>query len=208
MPGFLDWARRPECTARDRTIRFMRRTADIVLTLTLALWLSLAVAGGIAAMAIFPAARELPLSMSGYEAFLAAEPPLGRQLVAGFLAERVFELTTPPRLFVGAIASLALLVQLAVSVRPPLLKLRVTAAAAAAIALAASAFLALPEFRARDAAYRSAASDAASIPQAVAMKPDVDAAHAFASRVASAEVLALLALIGLTAAAQGGSRRG
>jgi len=187
----------------------MRRTADIVLWISLALWLSLALAGGVAAMAVFPAARELPLSMGGFEPFVATEPVLGRQLVAGHLVERVFLLATAPRFVLALLAALALLLQHGRSSRPPLFRLRLATLAIAALALAAGTFVFLPRFRAADGAYRAAAIKAESIPEALAQKPAVDGAHEAASRVATIEVVALLALIGLSAAAgSGASRRG
>jgi len=185
----------------------MRRTADIMLWIALTLWLSLALAGGFAAMAVFPAARELPISMEGYEPFLAAEPALGRQLVAGYLVERVFDAANGPRLALAAVTALALLLQLGAAVRPSFAKLRLAALAVAGLSLAVSVLHALPAFRAKDAEYRSLAAQRDTIARAIEAKPALDAAHAFASRVASAEVLALVALVALSAAAQGAPRR-
>lgn len=187
----------------------MRRTADIVFWLAAALWLSLALVGGLAAMAIFPAARDLPLSMQGYEPFIAEHETLGRQLVAGHLVERVFAISTAPRFALAALAAVALLLQLGRSSRPPLFRLRLSAVAIAAIALTTSTFFLLPRFQEADRAYRAAAIKAETIPEALAMKSEVDSAHENASRVATVEVVALLVLIGLSAAAgSGAARRG
>jgi hypothetical protein len=56
-------------------------------------------------------------------------------------------------------------------------------------------------FRVADKKYRALAGSENFIAEAIATKPSVDAAHENASRAATAEVLALLALAGLTAAA-------
>jgi hypothetical protein len=56
-------------------------------------------------------------------------------------------------------------------------------------------------FRAADKKYRALAGTEKLIAEAIATKPLVDTAHENASRAATAEVLALLALAGLTAAA-------
>jgi hypothetical protein len=188
----------------------MQRVADIVFWLALMLWFSLAVVGGVAAMAVFPAARELPLSMAGYESFIAAEPMLGRQLVAGFLVERVFDLAQQPRVVLAAIAVAALAVRLALSQRAksvePLRGLRIAAVVGAVAAVGVS-FAALEGFRGADARYRALAADASTRAQAIEAKTEVDRTHAFASRVATAEVLSLLAAAMLTAAAAGGRRR-
>ncbi|MFM7261938.1 MAG: hypothetical protein ACKO3W_15210 [bacterium] len=186
----------------------MRTVADVVFWLSLMLWLALALVGGIAAMAIFPAARELPLSMEGYEAFIAAEPVLGRQLVAGHLVERVFDLAQTPRAILAAIATAALALGIAYAKRDsapqPLRRLRITALVCAIAALAVS-FVAIVGFRVSDRKYRDTAyevtRDERWLTEARFMKAEVDRAHTFASRVASAEVLSLLALAGLTAAA-------
>ncbi|MFM2164186.1 MAG: hypothetical protein RL325_623 [Planctomycetota bacterium] len=187
----------------------MRRTTDIVFWLAASLWLSLALVGGLAAMAIFPAARDLPLSMEGYEPFVAEHATLGRQLVAGHLVERVFAVSTAPRFALAVLAAVAILLQLGRSARPPLFRLRLSALALAALALSASTFVLLPRFQAADREYRAAARKPETIPEALAQKSAVDAAHEDASRAATLEVVALLALIGLSAAAgSGASRRG
>lgn len=196
------------------TIAGMERAAAITLSVALALWLTLAAVGGVAAMAIFPAAKELPLSMEGYAAFTAAEPVLGRQLIAGHLVERVFILSETPRLVLAAVAAAALVAQLRLGQPASFRRLRIAAFAVAAVALLASAFIARPAFTAVDRKYRVVADQVEKDPEwvaaAVAMKANaVDPAHAFASRVATTEILALLALIALSAgAASGATRRG
>jgi hypothetical protein len=181
----------------------MRRLADIAFWLSLLLWFALAVVGGIAASAIFPAARELPLSMQGYEAFLAAEPILGRQLVAGYLVERVFDLSLKPRFALAAITVAAFVLQLTLAHREgrtePLRRVRIAALACAVGALVAGAVL-LFAFRGADRKYRALAYSESRIAEAVATKPFVDDAHENVSRAATAEVLALLVLAGLAAA--------
>jgi hypothetical protein len=184
----------------------MRRAADIVLLLSISLWLACAAAGGIAAAGIFPVARTLDLSLAGYEAFLAAYPEEGRMLVAGFFAERVFMLSQTPRLVLAALAVAALAAQLKLSPASPLRRLRIAALAVAAAALLAGSLWATSDFRAVDRRYRDSAAHPASIEQAIALKPALDAAHARASNVMTVEVLALLGLIGLTAFAAGGAR--
>jgi len=188
----------------------MQRVADIVFWLALMLWFAMAIVGGVAAMAVFPAARELPLSMQGYESFIAAEPVLGRQLVAGFLVERVFDIAQAPRLILATIAAAALVAQCwfayRAGTREPLRGLRVGAFACAVVALLVS-LVAIAGFRGVDLKYRALASDDRWRAEALATKPFVDDAHAFASRAATAEVVSLLALGGLTAAGIGGRRR-
>jgi len=180
------------------------RAASVVFWIALCLWFSLAVVGGLAAMAIFPAARELPISMQGYEAFLAAEPVMGRQLVAGYLVERVFEVALQPRYVLAAITVAAFVVQLIVARREKcaesLRRTRIAALACAVAALVVGSVL-LVGFRAADKKYRALAGTEKLIAEAIATKPLVDTAHENASRAATAEVLALLALAGLTAAA-------
>ena len=188
----------------------MQRVADIVFWLAIMLWFALSVVGGVAAMAIFPAARELPLSMAGYESFIAAEPVLGRQLVAGFLVERVFELATEPRLILATVAAAALVAQCwfayRADVREPLRGLRVVALVCAFAALLVS-LVAIAGFRGVDKKYRVLASEDRFRAEALATKPFVDDAHAFASRAMTAEVGSILALAGLTAAGIGARRR-
>ena len=55
-----------------------------------------------------------------------------------------------------------------------------------------------PAFSAKDAAYREAARSGR-MDEAAALKVEVDAAHTVASRVASTEAIALLALIAMSA---------
>jgi hypothetical protein len=180
------------------------RAASVVFWIALCLWFSLAVVGGLAAMAIFPAARELPISMQGYEAFLAAEPVMGRQLVAGYLVERVFEVALQPRYVLAAITVAAFVTQLIVAHREKcaesLRRTRIAALACAVVALVVGSVL-LVGFRVADKKYRALAGTEKLIAEAIATKPLVDTAHENASRAATAEVLALLALAGLTAAA-------
>ena len=187
----------------------MLRLANVVFWIALSLWLSLAMVGGIAAMAIFPAARELPLSMEGYEGFIAAEPVMGRQLVAGHLVERVFALADMPRLVCAIVCGLALLTQLALTRKPPLARTRLVALAVGAGALLAGTFYALPAFQAKDRAYREAAAiqgDAA-VQRARVRHKEVTVAHELASNVAGVEVGAVLALIVLTSIASVGTGR-
>ncbi len=180
------------------------RAASVVFWIALCLWFSLAVVGGLAAMAIFPAARVLPISMQGYEAFLAAEPVMGRQLVAGYLVERVFEVALQPRYVLAAITVAAFVTQLIVAHREKcaesLRRTRIAALACAVVALVVGSVL-LVGFRVADKKYRALAGTEKLIAEAIATKPLVDTAHENASRAATAEVLALLALAGLTAAA-------
>jgi len=186
----------------------MRTLADVVFWIAIMLWLALALVGGIAAMAIFPAARELPLSMEGYEAFIAAEPVLGRQLVANYPFERVFDLTQAPRAIPATDATAALALGTISASRDsapqPLRRLRISALVCAIASLGVS-FVAIVGFRVADRKYRVLAyevtRDEKWIAQALSTKVEVDRAHTFASRVASAEVLSLLALAGLSAAA-------
>lgn len=184
----------------------MLRVADIVFWLSITLWVALAIAGGLAAAAIFPKSRELALSLAGYEAFLAAHPEEGRMLVAGFFAERVFMLAQTPRLVLACIVAVALVAQLKLSPAAPLAKARLAALAVAGGALVYGSFWAIGDFRAADASYREMAATTATIPDAIAFKPTLDAAHERASRTMSIEVLALLGLIGLAAFASGGAR--
>lgn len=184
----------------------------MILAIAAALWLVLAAVGGIAAMAVFPAARELPLSMEGYEGFRAAEPALGRQLIAGHMVERVFIVSETPRLVCAAVAVVALALQLRVGRLASLRRLRVAALAVATCAMLVSVFYARPAFTAVDRKYRATARETETKPDwaelAVRTKAEaVDPAHEFASRVATAEILALLAFIALTAAATAGPPR-
>lgn len=190
----------------------MERAAAITLSVTLALWLALAAVGGIAAMAVFPAAKELPLSMDGYAAFTAAEPLLGRQLIAGHLVERVFIQSEIPRLVFAALATAAFVAQLRLGGPAAFRRLRIAALAVAVVALLASAFWARPAFTAVDRKYRALADQVETKPEWVAMAVEhksiaVDPAHAFASRVATTEIVALLALIALSAGAAAGTTR-
>jgi hypothetical protein len=188
----------------------MQRVADIVFWLAIMLWFALAIVGGVAAMAIFPAARELPISMAGYESFIADEPVLGRQLVAGFLVERVFEVAQAPRLILATIATAALVAQCwfayRANTREPLRGLRVAALVCAFGALLVS-FVAIAGFRGADNKYRAPSIVRGERAEALATKPFVDDAHAFASRAMTVEVVTLLALAGLTAAGIGARRR-
>ncbi len=184
-------------------------TIQSLATIAVGLWLGLAIAGGVAAAAIFPAARELDLSLAGYEAFLAAEPELGRMLVAGHLAERVFDLTGPLRTALGLVAAALVVAALPWrSLRP----VHIAAALALGIALTGlfvGRFVSERDFRSEDAAYRALALSG-DIEAARAKKPAVDGAHDAASRLASTEALALVALVGLLGAGRGwsGSRDG
>ena len=188
----------------------MLRLANVVFWIALSLWLSLAMVGGIAAMAIFPAARELPLSLAGYEPFIAAEPEMGRELVAGHLVERVFALADTPRLACALVCAIALLAQLALIRKPPLARTRLAALAVGAGALLLGTFHALPAFQAKDRAYREAAATPGegAVAKARVRNKEVVVAHSIASNVASVEVGAVLALIVLSSVASvGGGRR-
>lgn len=190
----------------------MERASSVTLSIVLALWLALAAVGGIAAMAIFPAAKELPLSMEGYAAFTAAEPVLGRQLIAGHLVERVFILSEVPRLILAAIAAAAFVAQLRLGRPTAFRRLRIAAFAVAAVALLVSTFWARPVFTALDRKYRVLADQVESKPEWVVPAVEhksiaVDPAHAFASRVATTEIMALLAMIALSAGAAAGATR-
>lgn len=186
----------------------MVRLIDVVFWVTLSLWLALAIMGGFAAMAIFPASREMPLSLVGYEAFLAAEQTDGRQLIAGHLVEQVFTASHVPRVACAALAALALLGQLALLKQPPWARLRLAVLAFALGTLLVGSMFTLPAFQSADRKYRALASTPDTVPLAIEMKPSVDEAHERASRVATAEVGTVLALIALSAFAAGGQRRG
>ena len=185
----------------------MLRWADIVFWLAISLWLALAVAGGLAAAAIFPRARDLELSLAGYEAFLAAHREEGRLLIAGYFAERVFLLAQTPRLVLAAVAALALVVQLKCAPASPLGKSRLAALAVAAAALLFGSLWTIDGFRALDQKYRAMARTPALIDEAIALKPELDAAHGLASRTMTVEVVAVLVLVGLSAATARGAQR-
>jgi hypothetical protein len=180
----------------------MHRLADLVFWLSASLWLSFALVGGVAAMAIFPAARTLPLGMDGLEGFLATNPEQARLMIAGHLVERVFLLSDGVRMVLAAVAALALLGQLAFTPKGGFPRLRLAALAVAAGALLIGTLWAQPAFSERDQAYRGAAR-AGDTAQALDLKEGVDEAHATASRAASTEAGALLALIALSALAGG-----
>ncbi len=185
----------------------MQRLADTLFWTFASLWLAAALAGGIAAAAIFPAALELPLSLTGYEAFIAADPEHGRQLVAGHLVEQVFALTGGMRSVLAPLTALALLAQLALAPRAAMQRTRLIAVALAALALLAGSFWSQPRFAEEVSVYRAAARTG-SIEEAAAMKPALDAAHVRATRVASTEVVALLGLILVSAWTAGRSGAG
>lgn len=185
----------------------MQRLVDVVFWISLSLWLALGVAGGIAAMAIFPTARELPISMPHYDALIAADAAQGRMTVAGHLVERVFTVSQTPRIACAAIAALALLTQIALAKKSPLGGLRLAVLAFAGGALLLGAAYAMPDFQSRDGQFRALAATPDTLPLALEMKPELDAAHERASRVATAEVGAVLALIAFSAFAAGGARR-
>jgi hypothetical protein len=172
----------------------------------LSLWLALAVAGGLAAAAIFPAAKSLPISLAGFEAFAAERPEEARVLAAGHLVERVFELTGAARCVLG---SLAVAATIACALAVPRVegspqrrtKLVAIAALLALVALAAAiagTLVVQPEFQSQDRAYRDAAR-AADFAAADTLKREVDASHLAASRIATAEVLSILLAIPLLA---------
>lgn len=181
-------------------------TAAAAALLTAA-WFALAAAGGIAASAIFPAARALDLSMPGYADFLASEPDLGRMMVAGHLAERVFEWTGALRVPVAALTAIAVAAFILVRGRRLATLVAALALATASVAMSASVWWLQPGFQREDARYREAAR-AGDLDRALAAKVPVDAAHAAASRAAGTEALALLVLAAIVAAAGpvGGTR--
>jgi hypothetical protein len=183
----------------------MHRAADLVFWLSTSLWLAFALAGGLAAMAIFPVARELPLGLEGLEAFVASNPEQARLMIAGHLVERVFLLSDGVRLVLAAVTALALLGQLALAPRGAaggFPRLRLAATTVAAGALLVGALWVQPEFSERDRTYRAAARSG-DIVQANELKVGVDAAHATASRAATTEVGAILVLIALSAVGGG-----
>lgn len=179
-------------------------TAAAAALLTTA-WFALAAAGGLAASAIFPAARGLELSMPEYAAFVAEEPELGRMMVAGHMAERVFEVTGMLRVPVAALAALAVAAFILVRGWRLATILAALALLTASVAMAASVWWLQPAFQREDARYREAAR-AGDIDRALAEKVAVDASHATASRAAGTEALALLVLAALVAAT--GAARG
>lgn len=185
----------------------MLRTASALFFVSAAMWLAFAVAGGLAAAAIFPKARDLELSLAGYEAFLAAHPSEGKMLIGGFFAERVFILAQWPRIGAAALAAVALAVHLRLAPAEPLRRTRLAALAVAGAALLFGSFWVIGDFRARDAAYRDLARTPGSVEKAIALKPELDAAHALASRTMTVEVGAVLALLALSAFARGGQPR-
>ncbi len=181
----------------------MSRLLAALLAVLLALWLACALAGGLAAASIFPASRELPLSLSGYEAFIAAQPEPGRMLVAGFLAETVFDTANRLQLALASCALVLMLLQHAAEGGfPRRIGLRGSALALALAAFAALYFWAQPAFRDADATYRAAALEG-HVDAALALKPAVDSAHALASNCAKVEVLALLVVIALPSSGRG-----
>jgi hypothetical protein len=172
----------------------------------LALWLALAVAGGLAAAAIFPAAKSLPISLAGFEAFAAERPEEARVLAAGHLVERVFDLTglvrcTLGAMVLGALVACALAVPRVGATSQRRTKLVAIAALVAGIGLACAAvgtFVVQPEFQSQDRAYRDAAR-AADMVAADTLKREVDRSHLAASRTATVEVVAILLAIPLLA---------
>ena len=169
----------------------MHRFIASVFALLLACWLASAVAGGIAAASIFPAARELALSLAGYEQFITVETQAGRMLVAGFLAERVFETANYMQCW---LAPCTVVVFIMLGISGPRGSWRSAALLVAVSSFAALLWWAQPAFTAADAQYRDAARGG-DVAAALALKPAVDSAHALASNCAKIEVLALLVLI-------------
>jgi hypothetical protein len=145
----------------------MHRFIASVFALLLACWLASAVAGGIAAASIFPAARELALSLAVFETANYMQCWLAPCTVVVFIMLGI----SGPR---GSWRSAALLV--------------------AVSSFAALLWWAQPAFTAADAQYRDAARGG-DVAAALALKPAVDSAHALASNCAKIEVLALLVLI-------------
>ncbi len=182
------------------------RLGNIVAALTLillALWLALLLAGAIAAATIFPVARETPLALDGYQAFVLTDETQGRMLIAGVLVQNVFVFTAKARLWIALLAVSFVMLCAPWKCLMCADRVRVSASAAALIALLFGVFWAQPQFTRVDAEYRDAAR-AGDIEQAHSLKPAVDSAHHNASRLASLEVVALLIVIG----ASGASRRG
>ncbi|MFM7052361.1 MAG: hypothetical protein ACKOYN_09545 [Planctomycetota bacterium] len=179
----------------------LRIAVDAALSVALAAWLALAAAGGIAAAGVFPRARELGLSLEGYAQFLAAEPEQGRMLVAGHLVERVFMLVDGPRMVVAvACVLLALVARRLGRLGGAAGILALAAVAAAALSCAIGVYRVQPSFQEVDGRYRAKAL-AGEVADALVLKKQVDAAHTLASRVASAEVLAVLLAVAAAAAA-------
>ena len=181
----------------------MPRIFALVFLVLIACWFALALAGGVAAAAIFPAARELELSLAGYEEFIALRPTEGRMLVAGFLAESVFSFSNGIRLVVAPLSVVAFLALGSMGGRTGLLSLRGLAIAVASLTLMGGVLWVQPEFSARDREYRAAAR-AGDVDAAEALKSGVDLAHGRAATFASIEAIALLVAI---AASAGSGRR-
>lgn len=180
------------------------RILGALIGVMLAAWLALATAGGLAAAAVFPISRTLPISLAGYERYLAANPELGRMLVAGHLVESVFVLTDRVRPFV-ALAAVTMLALGTLAGHATAGARRLLAVACSAALLGAGASLAgslhfQPAFQLVDAGYRDAARSS-DTEEALRRKALVDAAHASASRVATLEAVAVLAAIAAFAAA-------
>lgn len=167
----------------------------------LSLWLALAVAGGVAAAAVFPAAKSLPISLAGFDAFAAARPEEARVLAAGHLVERVFELTGTFRCVLGALAVLLAVASALAAPRLERVRALPIAAGLAGLALASALvgnFIVQPDFQNWDRQYRNAAG-AGDLVAADTLKREVDRGHLAASRTATLEVGALLLAIGALA---------
>ncbi len=171
------------------------RIIDIAYWISLAAWLAVVVAGGLAASAIFPTARDLPISMEGYEGFLAAEPALGRTLIAGFFAQSVFELTSRAQLILIPTFLIALLLRNATGLTPSAWRTKV-GRLALSVAIGASLLLlcwTMPMFDRVLESYRAAARGG-DIASAASIKVSLDEYHSYSTALTTAIAMGLLVL--------------
>ncbi len=172
------------------------RLIDLAYWISLASWFAVAIAGGLAASAIFPLARDLPISMEGYEGFLAAEPELGRTLIAGFFAQSVFELTSRAQMLLMPIFLITVLLRSATGLAPSAWRTRV-GRLALIVAVGASVLMlawAMPSFDRVLESYRAAArgGDAAA---AQNIKLTLDEYHSYSTALAIATAVSILILL-------------
>lgn len=172
------------------------RIIDIGYWLALTAWFAVALCGGLAASAIFPTARGMSLSLEGYEGFLAAEPELGRTLIAGFLAQSVFDLTMRAQWILVPVFLIMVLLQNATSISPSLGRQRI-GRLALCIAVGASVisiFWSVPKFNESLEAYRTTArsGDAAA---AANVKLTVDDYHSYSTTLGTATLASLLVIV-------------
>ncbi|MSR41120.1 MAG: hypothetical protein EXS10_04375 [Phycisphaerales bacterium] len=174
----------------------MARIIDIGYWISLTAWFAVALAGGLAAAAIFPTARQLPISMEGYEGFLAAEPELGRTLIAGFLAQSVFALTSRAQMILLPVFVIMVLLQNATGIAPSAWrnKLGRLALCVAAGATAISLFWSMPMFDQSLEAYRSAARGG-DVPAAMNIKVTLDEYHSYSTMLGTTTLLAILVIV-------------